>query len=139
MECYLDPVTSRLSAGYLSGDDSFHAVHPVTGAPIEGAFLPCVPEAVDLCIRIHRLLTKGDRNYLFLIGFDVAVTVSGPVLIEANYPGDFSGPHVRPAPLWRDPDFMRCADSFLTPLQGQRTHFHPDLWSRDKNSRDQTS
>jgi len=138
MECNLDPVSGRLSAGYLFEDDSFFAVHPVTRAPIKGAFLPCVPEAVDLCIQAHRLLTEGDRNYLFLISFDVAVTVSGPVFIEANWPGDLSGPHICPTPLWREPDFVRCADSFLKPLKGQRTHFHPDLWSRDKTSRDQT-
>ena len=135
MECNLDPVTGRLGAGYLFEDDSFLAVHPVTRAPIKGAVLPCVAEAVELCIRAHRLLTEGDRNHLFLIGFDVAITASGPVFIEANWPGDFSGPQVRPAPLWHDPDFLRCADTYLGPLRGQRTHFHPDLWSRDKNSR----
>ena len=95
--------------------------------------------SIGVCLGYHRLLTHGDRNYLFLIGFDVAVTVSGPVLIEANWPGDLSGPHICPVPLWRDPDFVRCADSFLTPLKGQRTHFHPDIWSRNKNSRDQIS
>ncbi|MCB1742513.1 MAG: hypothetical protein KDK91_19215 [Gammaproteobacteria bacterium] len=133
MECFLDPVTGRLNAGYLSRDDSFLAVHPVTGATIKGTALPWLGEAVDMCIQVHRLLTQGDRSYMFLIGFDVALTAAGPVLIEANYPGDVSGPHVRPAPLWRDPDFVRCADSFLEPLRGFRTHFHPDLWHRDRS------
>ncbi len=132
VECRVDPMSGLVSAGYLAEQDSLISVHPVTHAPIEGAVLPDIPEAVDLCIRTHRLLTEGTRDYLFLIGFDVALTPTGPVFIEANMPGDLTGPYVAPVPLWRDPEFVRRADSYLQPLRGQRTHFHPDLWSRDQ-------
>ncbi|MBX9607230.1 MAG: hypothetical protein K2Y51_13480 [Gammaproteobacteria bacterium] len=126
-ECQTDPSTGRVSAGYLAEQDCLLSVHPVTHAPIEGVVLPDIPEAVDLCIRAHRLLTEGARDYLFLIGFDVALTVTGPVFIEANMPGDLTGPYVAPIPLWRDPEFLRHVDSYLAPLRGRRTHFHPDL------------
>lgn len=127
IECQVDPVTGRLSAGYLAEQDTLLSVHPVTHAPIEGVFLPDIPEAVDLCIQTHRLLTEGARDYLFLVGFDVALTLTGPVFIEANMPGDLTGPYVAPIPLWRDAEFVRRVDSYLKPLRGQRTHFHPDL------------
>jgi hypothetical protein len=63
--------------GYGGGD---HAHHPVTGAPIEGRILPDWAEAQALAVRAH---ARAFSDYA-LIGWDVAFTPSGPILIEGN-------------------------------------------------------
>lgn len=57
----------------------WHATHPVTGARIEGRTLPLWRETLDLATRAHRLFP--DR---IMLGFDVAITGRGPVVIEGN-------------------------------------------------------
>lgn len=63
--------------GYGGGD---HAVHPVTGATIIGRRLPDWPAAKGLVRRAH---AEAFADYA-LIGWDVALTPDGPVLIEGN-------------------------------------------------------
>jgi hypothetical protein len=63
--------------GYGGGD---HAVHPVTGAAIAGRMLPDWPAAKGLVRRAH---VEAFADYA-LIGWDVALTPDGPVLIEGN-------------------------------------------------------
>ncbi len=50
-----------------------------TGAAIAGARLPCWREVVDLALRAHRAFLPW-----VLIGWDIAITPDGPVLVEAN-------------------------------------------------------
>lgn len=57
----------------------WHDAHPATGARIAGRILPLWPETRDLVVRAHRLFP--DR---IMLGFDVAVTDRGPVIIEGN-------------------------------------------------------
>lgn len=63
--------------GHGGGD---HAVHPVTGAAITGRMLPDWPAAKGLVRRAH---AEVFHDYA-LIGWDVALTPDGPVLIEGN-------------------------------------------------------
>jgi hypothetical protein len=56
-----------------------HHVHPVTGAAIAGTRLPCWPETVAMVAKAASLFP--DR---IMIGFDVAITDRGPVIIEGN-------------------------------------------------------
>lgn len=63
--------------GYGGGD---HAVHPVTGATIIGRKLPDWAAAKGLVRRAH---AEAFSDYA-LIGWDVALTPDGPVLIEGN-------------------------------------------------------
>lgn len=63
--------------GY-GGED--HAVHPVTGAPVEGRRLPGWAEVKALAVRAH---AEAFADYV-LIGWDLAMTPEGPVLIEGN-------------------------------------------------------
>jgi len=63
--------------GYGGGD---HATHPVTGAAITGRTLPLWDAAKALAIRAH---ATAFADYI-LIGWDVAMTPDGPVLIEGN-------------------------------------------------------
>lgn len=63
--------------GYGGGD---HVVHPVTGAAIAGRTLPHWTEAAALTRRAHGA-AFGEYG---LIGWDIALTQPGPVLIEGN-------------------------------------------------------
>lgn len=53
--------------------------HPDSGIRFKGFKIPFLQEAVDLCIRAHRVL-----YFNFIIGWDVAITDSGPLILEAN-------------------------------------------------------
>jgi hypothetical protein len=78
----IDLATGRLGRATDLGvrvDSAWHAVHPVTGAAIEGRILPLWPAALDLVKRAHDLI--GDR---VVVGWDVAILEDGPCLIEGN-------------------------------------------------------
>lgn len=65
-----DPFTGRLE--YLD-------VHPETGAPIKGEQIPFYRDAVELALRAQSLIP-----HLRTIGWDIAITENGPVIIEGN-------------------------------------------------------
>jgi hypothetical protein len=72
--------SGRLGAackGYGGGD---YRQHPVTGADIEGRILP---DWVTACGLVRRAHGEAFADYA-LIGWDVALTPDGPVLIEGN-------------------------------------------------------
>lgn len=58
--------------------------HPDTGATLLGTQVPCWKEALELAIS-----TARDLPHVPLIGWDIAVTGRGPVLVEANNTPDF--------------------------------------------------
>ena len=53
--------------------------HPDSEIIFEGYPFPYLNEAIDLCIRAHRFL-----YFNFVIGWDVAITDEGPIIVEAN-------------------------------------------------------
>lgn len=53
--------------------------HPVTGARITGRVVPFWREALALTLATH-----AELNALYLIGWDIAITARGPVILEAN-------------------------------------------------------
>jgi hypothetical protein len=53
--------------------------HPVSNAPITGTCLPMWDEVCDFARRVHRAF--DDR---VLVGWDIAITPDGPVLVEGN-------------------------------------------------------
>ena len=57
----------------------WHSHHPTTGARIEGTRLPCWEGVAALAVRAHEAF--ADR---VLIGWDIAITEGGPILIEGN-------------------------------------------------------
>jgi len=57
----------------------FYSHHPDSGIPIVGFEVPYMDEVRDLCINLHRNL-----NYFFVISWDIAITNTGPVVIEGN-------------------------------------------------------
>ena len=57
--------------------------HPITGTTIKGFQIPCWNEARNLVKEAARL-----SQHVRYVGWDVAITVDGPVLVEGNhYPG----------------------------------------------------
>ncbi|MFA9478904.1 sugar-transfer associated ATP-grasp domain-containing protein [Phycisphaerales bacterium AB-hyl4] len=77
----VDETSGRLSTA--AGKDASigrFTHHPVTGAPIEGAQLPDWEQAKALCLASHQ--TFGDIGW---VGWDVAFTDRGPVLVEGNF------------------------------------------------------
>ncbi|MDZ4371444.1 MAG: sugar-transfer associated ATP-grasp domain-containing protein [Phenylobacterium sp.] len=76
----VDLETGRLGPGRrgYGGDSVTH--HPVTGASIEGRLVPDWPAIQALARRAHK---TGFAEYA-LIGWDIAATPAGPVLIEGN-------------------------------------------------------
>jgi len=53
--------------------------HPDSGIKFGGYLIPYLKNAIDLCIKAHRLL-----YFNFIIGWDVAITDKGPLIVEAN-------------------------------------------------------
>ena len=82
MAAPVDLASGRLgAAAFLAHDASLarYAEHPDTGARIDGAVLPRWDEVVALALRAHRSFS----DYV-LIGWDIAITPDGPVIIEGN-------------------------------------------------------
>lgn len=78
----VDMPTGRVGPASDSWKDRpcvWHKVHPTTGALIEGRLLPAWTQTVAMVERAHALFP--DR---IMLGFDVAITSRGPVIIEGN-------------------------------------------------------
>jgi Sugar-transfer associated ATP-grasp len=78
----IDLATGRL--GLLTGDNMAtsllrYASHPVTGAPIEGRLLAGWPQIRDLALAAHRGFIHRT-----VVGWDIAYTPQGPLLLEGN-------------------------------------------------------
>ena len=111
--CEVDPDTGRLGPGSfksLEQIEVYVTTHPLTGAPIDGFEVPDWSDAVALCVRAHELFAEH-----FSIGWDVALTADGPVLVEGNYNWDVvlaQQPHGKP--LLSNADFARSYLHWLT-------------------------
>jgi hypothetical protein len=84
--CPVNPETGTLGPAvqkslYLAHVDL--AAHPDTGAVIAGRVLPLWRSVVELALRAHRHFSAFPS-----IGWDIAITPGGPVLVEGNYNWD---------------------------------------------------
>jgi len=77
--CSVDPGNGRIRHATLPGGEPI-ACHPDTGAAIAGILLPYWHESVDLVRRAH---AQAFPRFAFL-GWDIALTKDGPVLLETN-------------------------------------------------------
>lgn len=81
--------------------------HPDTGAPIAGQQLPVWDEARQLVLRAHAAVRRVPS-----IGWDVALTDDGPVLVEGN---SSSNPDIAQAPSGiplGDTPFVQCVNVY---------------------------
>ncbi|HOC06662.1 MAG TPA: sugar-transfer associated ATP-grasp domain-containing protein [Bacillota bacterium] len=79
----IDPVTGILGEGLIRPDfpnGGWHSSHPDTGAAIKGVQVPHWDQIVDLVLKAARM-----TPFIRTIGWDVASTPDGPVIIEANF------------------------------------------------------
>lgn len=83
--------------------------HPVTGAQVTGRFVPFHRELAEIAIKAHGMVAER-----VMIGWDMAVTPDGPVLLEGNSFADL----VFPERVFAQPlGHMRLGDLL---------HFHMD-------------
>lgn len=73
------PDGSLAHAAFCDKTGQYYTVHPATGTPIVGFTVPMFREAVDLCLRAA--LVEPGLGY---VGWDVAITPDGPILVEGN-------------------------------------------------------
>jgi hypothetical protein len=76
----IDPETGALGAACRGKAAGEVEVHPVTGEPVAGLSLPDWAEAKALVLRAH---AEVFPEYS-MVGWDIAFTPQGPVLIEGN-------------------------------------------------------
>jgi hypothetical protein len=72
--CLRAAVRKRPDYGY-----AVYSTHPDTGQAIEGFCVPCWDEVVELCLRGQEAFSQYHS-----VGWDVAVTEDGPLLLEGN-------------------------------------------------------
>lgn len=78
----VDLETGKISAGAITMDfidGKVITIHPLTGVEIVGHQLPYWPELVEFIKQLCREI-EGHKS----IGWDIAISPEGPVLIEAN-------------------------------------------------------
>lgn len=71
--------TGALSSGFVWPGKQTYETHPESGAQISGSVVPFWREALALAGRAHQNLTTARS-----LGWDVAITEHGPLLIEMN-------------------------------------------------------
>lgn len=79
----IDPATGRIGAGLIRQDfpgGGWHSAHPDTGVVFEGV---TVPDWDDIVALVYRAAAM--TPFIRTIGWDVAATPQGPVIIEANF------------------------------------------------------
>jgi hypothetical protein len=115
----IDLATGRL--GRMCGDTHFGPDdrtehHPITGAPVAGRIVPLWPAIHALSRTAHRAFT--DR---LLVGWDIALTPQGPILIEGNsYPDTEFLQRVHDQPIGASPlgPLLACHLDRLEELRG---------------------
>ena len=76
----VDMAAGVLRAGISGWRPGRYAVHPATGAPIEGVALPDWQEALALAREAHAKMFAPH----VIIGWDIGLSDHGPALVEAN-------------------------------------------------------
>lgn len=100
----IEEATGRLGAAYDRNDIARTAepipVHPATGERIGGFQLPLWEEIVDLALQAHDTLPT-----IALVGWDIALTPGGPVIIEGNSTPGANSPQITHKMPWGATDF----------------------------------
>ncbi len=76
----IDGETGVMRYAVIKRDLADHSVHPVSGKPISGVPIPFWRETCDLVRTAHGQAFADYR----MIGWDIGVTETGPVIIEGN-------------------------------------------------------
>ena len=84
MVAAVDTETGTIITDAIDMESNIYKTHPVSGETIKGVVIPFFREAVDAVLRECR-----EKKLTGYLGWDIAITEKGPVLIELN-----SGPGV---------------------------------------------
>ena len=76
---HVDPSTAELSLGFVWPAHDTFEVHPDSGVRIRGFKVPFLHECLSVAARAHQRLTSPR-----FLGWDVAVTPTGPTVLEMN-------------------------------------------------------
>lgn len=79
LQAFVDPATGRVTGDAIMLRGGTLARHPDTGVPFDGFAIPHFARAVELAVRLHR-----DLPGLHSVGWDLAITAGGPVVVEGN-------------------------------------------------------
>lgn len=112
----VDPITGLLGRG---SNSSLLARwvdhHPFTGAGITGRPVPFWHDALDLAITTHAQLASP-----YIVGWDIAITERGPVIVEANKSPDVEIEQRLNGP-WGNGRFGALMMHYLTRAAGSET------------------
>lgn len=75
----IDLATGRLVGTAIDKDNKRYTHHPATGVQFDGFQIPCFQEAIDMVLQAAK-----EENHILVIGWDIALSVNGPLIIEAN-------------------------------------------------------
>ena len=75
----IDQQTGRLVGNALDKDAVEFEVHPTTGVRFDGFQIPCFQEAKEMVLR-----ASLESDKILVVGWDVAISENGPVIIEGN-------------------------------------------------------
>lgn len=79
MVCSVDMQTGKLVGNAIDKDNVEFSHHPTTGVQFDGFQIPCFEEAKDLVLR-----AALESDHILVVGWDVAISDKGPVIIEGN-------------------------------------------------------
>ncbi len=83
MTSKIDIPTGKILYPCADRNNDVYEVHPITGVSFVGFEIPMWEEVIDMCIRAAMKIKQ-----IGYVGWDVALTPDGPLLIEGNaYPG----------------------------------------------------
>lgn len=89
MGASIDMEKGCLVGNAIDKDNVTFTHHPVTGVQFDGFKLPCFEEAKALVLQAAR-----EDNHILVVGWDVALSDKGPVIIEGNRRPGFDLPQV---------------------------------------------
>jgi hypothetical protein len=130
LSCNVDLDTGRLGPAYTKAGQRPALLHPRTGVPFEGFTLPFIPQAFRWCSLAHEVFAAMDLRRVPVVGWDLALTGEGPLLVEGNCPCALQFQKLLHEPLWAHEAFSSGLLSHLEPLQGRRIHLHPAFRQR---------
>jgi hypothetical protein len=118
----VDPSTGMLGLatdGGMLARIGWRDHHPFTGARLAGRIIPFWPEALELALSAHRAL-----NSAIMVGWDIAVTQLGPVIVEGNKAPDIDIEQRLSGP-WGNRRFGRLLVHHLKAANAQANVFSP--------------
>ena len=73
----------KIDSNVVDDYGEVYDTHPMTGKRFSDVYIHGVKEAFDMCVEAHQRIPQ-----VRYIGWDVAFSVNGPVMVEGNeYPG----------------------------------------------------